>query len=148
MAKSKTIHNTAETMDSAFTNGTETVKEGFDKAAQGYDRMVSMAKGNADALIRSANVAGKGFETINSEVVAFSRKRLEDGVAHARAIFSVRSMNEAIELQADYGRRAFEAYMVQFSRLNQMALETAKIAAEPIQTRAAAIAEMAQDQAV
>jgi phasin family protein len=145
MAKSKTIHNTAETMDSAFQNGTETLKTGFDKAAQGYDRMVNIAKDNAEAFMQSAAVAGKGFETINAEVLAFSRQRMEGGVEHVRAIFGVKSMNEVIELQADYGRRAFEAYVSEITKLNQLVIETAKSAAEPIQARVAAVADMAQD---
>jgi phasin family protein len=145
MAKAKTIDSTAETMESAFNTGSETFKSGFDKAAQGYDRMVSLAKDNADAFIKSANVAGKGIETINAEVLAFSRKRMEDGVAAAKAIFGAKSVNEAIELQADYGRKAFEAYVAEVTKLNQLVLETAKSAAEPIQTRVTAFAEMAQD---
>jgi phasin family protein len=145
MAKSKNIHNTAETMDSAFHTGAETMKTGFDKAAQGYDRMVNIAKDNAEAFMQAANVAGKGFETINAEVLAFSRKRMEGGVEHVRAIFGVKTMNEAVELQTEYGRRAFEAYVSEISKLNQLVLETAKNAAEPIQTRVAAFAEMAQD---
>jgi phasin family protein len=147
MAKSKTIHNTAETMDSAFHTGAETIKSGFDKTAEGYDRMVAIAKDNAEAFMQAANVAGKGFETINGEILAFSRKRMEGGVEHVQAIFSAKSVNEAIELQADYGRKAFEAWMTQMNKVNQMILETTKNAAEPIQARVAAVAEMAQDAA-
>jgi hypothetical protein len=148
MAKSnkrKTIQNTAETMDSAFHNGAETMKDGFDKTSQGYDRMVAIAKDNAEAFMQAANVAGKGFEIINSEMLSFSRKRMEGGVEHVKAIFAVKSVNEAIELQADYGRQAFEAWMTQMNRVNQMVLETSKRAAEPIQARVSAVAEMAQD---
>jgi len=148
MAKSKTINHTAETMDSAFHTGTDGMKDGFDKTAQGYDRMVTLAKDNAEAFIKSANVAGRGIETINSEVLAFSRKRMEDGVVAAKAIFGAKSVNEAIELQADYGRMAFEAYVAQMTKLNQLVLETAKSAAEPLSTRVAAFAEMAQDASV
>lgn len=145
MAKNKTIHNTAETMDSAFEAGNETLKNGFDKTAQGVDRMVGIAKDNAEAFMAAANVAGKGFETINSEMLAFSRTRMEGGVEHVKAIFAVKSVNEAIELQADYGRRAFEAWMTQMTKVNQMVLETTKSAVEPIQARMSAVAEMAQD---
>ena len=145
MAKNKTIHNTAETMDSAFQNGAETMKDGFDKTSEGYDRMVAIAKDNAEAFMQSANVAGKGFETINGEILAFSRQRMEGGVEHVKAIFAVKSVNEVMELQADYGRRAFEAWMTQMNRVNQMILETTKSAAEPIQARMTEVAEMTQE---
>jgi hypothetical protein len=143
--KSKTIHNTAETMDSAFRNSTDTMNEGFGKAAQGYDRMVAIAQDNAEAFMQAANVAGRGFETINSEMMAFSRKRMEGGVEHVKAIFAVKSVNEAMELQADYGRQAFEAWMTQMNKVNQLVLETTKRAAKPIQARMTAVAETAQD---
>lgn len=147
MAKSKTTHETAETMESAFHNGAETMKNGFDTTMKGYDRMVSLAKDNTDAFIKSANVAGKGIETINNEIVTYSRKRMEDGVAAAKAIFSARNINEAIEMQAEYVRAAFDSHVAQFSRLSQMAVDTAKNAAEPITARAQAVADLMQNEA-
>ena len=146
MAKTKTTTNTAETIDSAFHTGTETMKEGLDKVTVGFDRMVSLTKDNTEALIHSANVAGKGIEIINSEVVAYSRKRMEDGVNAAKAIFAAKSINEAIELQAEYVRSAFESHVAQFSRLSQIAVETAKDAAEPISARAKVVANLMQDE--
>ena len=144
MAKTKTSTNTAETIDSAFSTGTDAMKDGFEKAVKGYDRLVAFSKDNTDAFVRSANVAGKALETINSEVLSFSRERMETGVAAAKAIFGAKSVNEAIELQADYGRAAIEAYVAELSKLSDLALSTAKTAAEPLSARVSAFAELVQ----
>jgi len=147
MAKTKTINDTAETMDSAFRAGTDSMKDGVDKATEGFNKMVALTKDNTEAFIQSANVAGKGFETINNEVVAYSRKRIEDGVTAAKAIFGAKSLNEAIELQTAYFRTALDAHVAQFSRLSQLAVDTTKSAAEPISVRAQQVAELIQSEA-
>lgn len=147
MAKSKTTQNTAETMDSALNTSNEVMKEGFDKAVKGFDRIVSFQKDSTDALIKSATVFGKGCETINSEVATYSRDRIENGVAAAKAIFGAKSVNEAMEMQAEYVRASIEAHVAQFSKLSEMFLQTTKQAAEPISARVTAFAELVQNEA-
>jgi phasin family protein len=92
-------------------------------------------------------VTGKGIEILNSEIVAYSRKRLEAGVDAAKAIFGAKSVAEAIELQAEYVRAAFDSHVAQFSRLSQIAVETAKDAAAPISARARDVADLMQNEA-
>ena len=46
-----------------FTVGADALKAGFDKAIAGYDSVVGYGKDTAEALIKSATVAGKGAES-------------------------------------------------------------------------------------
>jgi len=133
-----------EAVETVFKNGAESLKDGFEKAAASYEQMVAFNKETAEAVIESATVAGKGFESINSEVFAYSKKSVEEGIAAAKAIFASKSLQEVLELQSEYTKSAFEAYVAEFSKMRDLALDVTKASAEPLQARAAAFADLVQ----
>jgi phasin family protein len=92
--------------------------------------------------LKSANAAGKGIETINSEVFAYARKSAEESVAAAKAVLSSRTVEEAFQLQSEFSKAVFEAYVDQLAKFGDMALATARHTAEPIQARVSAFAEL------
>jgi phasin family protein len=128
--------------DSAVENGADAVKDGFEKALKTYDQLITFSKDNAEAVLKSANTTGKGFETIHSEVLAYTRKFIEDGVAATKAVLSARSVEEAFQLQGEFGKRIFETQVDQAAKLGGLALSAARDAAEPLQSRVAAAAEL------
>jgi phasin family protein len=141
MAK-KTTPNGAEPIDTAFLSGAEAMKDGFEKAVKGYDQFITFGKDNAEAMMKSANAAGKGVESFNSEVLSFARKSAEDGVTAAKAVLSSKTVEEAFQLQSEFSKQMFETYVDQLAKFGDMALATARNAAEPIQARVTAFAEL------
>ncbi|MEY4878930.1 MAG: hypothetical protein RJB62_399 [Pseudomonadota bacterium] len=136
-----------EAVETAFKNGAETLKDGFEKATLGYEQMIAFNKETAEAVIEAATVAGKGVETINTEVFAYSKKSVEDSVAAAKAIMASKTLQELIELQSEYTKSAFEAYVAEFSKVRELAFGYAKAASEPLQARYTAFAEIVQTKA-
>jgi len=141
MASKKSQTSGEHPGESAVENGAEAVKDGFEKALKTYDQLISFSKDNAEALIKSANVAGKGFETIHSEVLAYTRKFIEGGVAATKAVLSARSVEEAFQLQGAFGKTLFQIQVDEVAKIGELALSTAREAAEPFQSRVAAAAE-------
>jgi phasin family protein len=141
-SKSKTSNNGAETIETALHSGAEAMKDSFEKAVKGYDQFMSFGKDNAEAVVKSANAAGKGIETFNSEVFAYTRKSIEESMAAAKAIFSAKSVDEAIQLQSEFGKAAFETYVDELAKFGDMALATAKGTAEPLQARVSAFVDL------
>ncbi len=70
-----------EAVEAAMKTGTEALKNGFKKAAKGYDQFFSYSKDTMEAYIKSANVAGKGVETLHNEIYSFSKQAIEDQMA-------------------------------------------------------------------
>jgi len=70
--------------ESALESGAAALKTGLEKALKGYDAVLGYGKENAEAVMKSATVAGKGVETINSEIYSFSKQSIEDTVAPPR----------------------------------------------------------------
>lgn len=141
MAKNHSTQNGEQPMDSTVLAGAEAIKDGFEKVRNSYDQFVSFSKDNAEAMLKSANAAGKGMETINSEVFAFTRKVIEDGVAATRAVLSATTFEQAFQLQGEYSKTMFQSQVDEAAKLGELALSAARETAEPLNARLNAVAD-------
>ncbi|MBI1329917.1 MAG: hypothetical protein GC166_08440 [Alphaproteobacteria bacterium] len=139
----KTI-GAAEGIESAFKNGTEAFKNSFESAAKNYDKFFSYGRDSVEAYFKAANAAGKGVETLNSELYAFSKQSLEDSMAIAKSLMGTKSVHEALELQTDFAKTAFDAYVGEMTKVGEIVASTAKEAIEPLQARYQAWVEVVQ----
>jgi phasin family protein len=127
--------NGTETIETAMKNGSEAFKTGFEKVAKNYDHFVGYGRETVEAYMKSANVAGKGVETLQSEIYSFSKQSVEESIAATKALMSTKSIHEAFELQTDFAKSAFDAYVGQMTKLSEILFSTAKGAFEPLQGR-------------
>lgn len=135
------MKDAAETM---AMNGADAVKNGFEKAVKGYDQVLGFGKETVEAYLKAANVAGKGVEILQNEMYSFSKQSVEETLAVTRAVLGAKSVHEAIEIQSDFAKSAFDTYVGQINRMNEIMLSTTKEAFEPIQGRIQAWAEVVQ----
>jgi phasin family protein len=134
----------AEGIETVMKTGTEAFKTGFEKAVKGYDQFLGYGKETVEAYVKSANEAGKGAETLHNEIYAYSKQSIEDSIAAAKTILASKSVQEAFELQTDFAKSAFEAYVGEVSKLNEILVASSKKAFEPIQGRYQAWVEVVQ----
>jgi phasin family protein len=141
MAKSNTTANGAETIESALHTSAEAMKDGFEKVSKNYEQIMTFGKDNTEAVIKAATAAGKGIETINGQIFAYMRKSLEDGMSATKAVVGAKSVDEALHLQSEFGKNAFQVYVDEMAKFGETALSITKSAAMPLQARASAFAE-------
>jgi phasin family protein len=139
MSKIKNTNTTAE-----LYAGADMLKNGFETSAKVFEGSADFAKGNIEAYVESATVAGEGIRTINTEISLYSKKVIEESAAAAKAVMGAKSIHEAIELQTGFAKTFFEAYVGQVKILNELFLGTAKDTFAPIQGRLGAITKIAQ----
>jgi phasin family protein len=135
MTKSKTAEKATATAESALETGTAAIKTGMEKALKGYDAFVGYGKETAEAVTKSATTAGKGFETINSEIYSYSKASIEDAVAAGKTLMASKSIHEAFEFQTDFAKSAFEAYVAEVSKISELATATTKDIYAPFKGR-------------
>lgn len=143
----KGITMTKENAAADFNAGADAIKAGFDKAIAGYDNVVAYSKDTAEALIKSATVAGKGAETLNSEIYAYAKQSLDDSLAAGKAFLAAKSVHEAIEVQTGFAKSAFENYVAELTKFNKLFTATAKDSFAPLEGRAQAWVELVQTSA-
>jgi len=136
MSKAKTTGEKATaTAESALENGAAALKTGLEKALKGYDAFVGYGKETADAVTKSATVAGKGMESINSEIYSYSKQSIEDAVSATKAVMGSKSVHEAFEFQSDFAKSAFEAYVAELSKITELSTAATKEAFAPFKGR-------------
>lgn len=136
MSKAKTAGEkvTAEA-ENFMENGAAAMKTGLEKALKGYDAFVGYGKDTADAITKSATVAGKGIESINTEIYSYSKQSIEEAVATTKAVLGSKSVHEAFEFQTDYAKSAFESYVGELSKISELASAATKDAFAPFKGR-------------
>ena len=136
MSKAKTAGEKATaTAETVLENGAAALKTGLEKALKSYDAFVGYGKETADAVTKSATVAGKGIESINSEIYSYSKQSIEDAVAATKAVMGSKSIHEAFELQSDFAKSTFESYVAELSKISELATAATKETYAPFQGR-------------
>jgi phasin family protein len=143
MAKSNKVAH--EAVEQAMKDGNEVMKNGIETWTKSYERLAGFGKENVEAYMQSATAFAKAFERINSEVFSFSKQQVEDSVAAFKAVSGAKSLHEAWEVQSDFAKSALDAYVAQATKINDLVMDAAKQAAEPMTARFTALAEAAKD---
>jgi phasin family protein len=145
MSKAKTAGEKAATAaETAMENGAAALKTGLEKAMKGYDAVLGYNKDTAEAVMKSATVAGKSIESINSELYSFSKQSIEDSVAATKAVMGSKSVHEAFEFQTDFAKSAFEAYVAELSKISELATSATKDTFAPFKGRVQAWIDVVQ----
>jgi len=136
---------TTETFETAMKNGSDAFKAGFEKAVKGYDQFWDYGRDTVEAYAKAANAAGKGAETIQNEIYAYSKQSVEESISAAKALFGSKSVHEAFEVQTDFVKSAFESYVGEVTKLTEIVFATTKEAFNPLQGRVQAWAEVVEN---
>ena len=81
---------------------------------------------------------GQAAEGIGSELSAYSKKAFEDGVTAAQEFAAAKTMTELFEKQTAYAQTAFEGFVSQATKMNEIYVAAAKDIAAPLGARVSA----------
>jgi phasin family protein len=124
----------------------KTVTEQVEKATKSMEGLASFSQETLDAMIKAQNLAAKAAEEMNAEVVAFSKKTVEESVAHAKALASSQTVSEFVEKQAGFAKVSLDAMIAQSTKMNDMLVGAMKGVAEPMTARMHAAVDMMKAQ--
>jgi len=124
----------------------KTVTEQVEKATKSMEGFAAFSQETIDAMIKSQNLAAKAAEEMNAEVVAFSKKTVEESVAHAKALASAQTVSEFIEKQAGFAKVSLDSMVAQSTKMNDMMVGVMKGVTEPMTARMHAAVDMIKTQ--
>ena len=139
-----------ETVEKAVKAGTEAATKGYAQAVattqeqvekaqkaafKSYGDLVGLQKDNLDAVMTSSNIAVQGYQAIGKELMAFTQSTMEENAAAAQALFGVRNLREAVDLQTDFARKNFDKALAESAKLSEMSVKAANAAIAPLQSR-------------
>jgi phasin family protein len=101
------------------------------------DESQRVSRDALDATLRSFAELNKGFQAIAAEVTEYSKKAFEDGTRAFEQLIGARSVEQAVEIQSQYAKKAYETWTAKVSKLSEMYVALAKDAYKPVEQTAA-----------
>ncbi len=101
---------------------------------KGFEDFQKVGKDGFDAAVRSFGEVNKGFQAIAAEVTDYSKKAFEDGTRAFEQLIGAKSVEQAVEIQSQYAKKAYDNYIAEVSKLGEMYVGLARDAYKPVET--------------
>jgi len=122
----------------AFEETIEHVKAGAMKTAE---QISEFNKGNVDALVKSSTIFAQGMQEIGKIWAASAQASVQESMSTFKALTTVKSLKEAVDLQTTYTRGAIEKTLANGSKVTEHTLKLAEEALAPLSARLNAAVE-------
>jgi phasin family protein len=137
--------STVKNVESLTAEAKKTMEEGVEKMTKGFESAAAFSQDNIEAVVTSSKIAAKAAESVNAEIVAFSKKAYEDGMAAAKELTSCKTVTEFVEKQTEFGRATVEGFVAEATKLNEMYAAAAKEAFAPLNARFSAAVDLVRE---
>ncbi|GHB48536.1 hypothetical protein GCM10007094_42250 [Pseudovibrio japonicus] len=97
----------------------------------GFENMQKLGKDNMDVAMQSFGAFSKGIQAISAEVADYSKKSIEESSAAIEKVVAAKSLDKAMEAQADFAKVSYENMVGQAAKIGEMYAEVAKDAYKP-----------------
>jgi len=99
------------------------------------EQFVTFGQGNVEALVKSSQIVATGLQDISKQIAANAQATMDETLSTMRALTTVRSIREAMDLQASLARSTFEKAVSQTGQITESSFKLAEQAMEPITHR-------------
>lgn len=126
----------------------KSMEEGVEKMTKSAEDAMAFGQESMEAMVASGKIFAKATEEMNAEMIAFSKKSYEDVMAASKDISAAKSVTELFEKQTAFAKSAFENFVSESTKMNDLYAAAAKDAFAPLNERFTAAAEIVKSQKV
>ncbi len=90
-----------------------------------------------DNSLKSYAAVTKGLQAIATEATDYSKKSYEDGAAAFEKLAATKSLEKAMEVQSEYVKSAYEAFVAEATKMGELYTDLAKEAYKPFENAVA-----------
>ncbi len=133
-----TVSNLKEGMTKAAAGFTETqakMKEGMEKAMKTAEEFVAFGQGNLEALLKSGQIWAAGVQDLSKQMAASAQSSFDETMSTFKAMTSVKSLKDAMDLQASLARSTLEKTLAKSGKLTDASFKLTEQAIAPITAR-------------
>ena len=98
-----------------------------------FEDMQKVSQQNLDASMRTLTEWGRGWQAIAGEMGDYTKRSFEESAQTFEKLSGAKSLEQAMEIQADYAKRAYEDYMAQWSKIGNLYADFAREAMKPVE---------------
>lgn len=97
---------------------------------------------NSEAAAKIMTDWSKTWQSMAIETAEYTKRAFADGQAAFEKLISAKTLEQAIEIQTSYARRAFEEYMQQLTKVMSMSSSATREAYKPLERSVQAVHAM------
>jgi hypothetical protein len=86
-----------------------------------------------DAATKAVAEGNKNFQAIAAEIMNYSKIAFDDAMRTWEQLVSVKSLDQAMQIQSDYARRVYDNHMAELSKLGEMTTGMVRDASKPVE---------------
>ena len=90
------------------------------------------AQRGLEAAGQSFSEANRGFQALAAEMTDYTKRAFDDAIKTWEQLIGVRSVEKALEIQAQYAKRVYDNHVAELSKLAEMYTATIRDASKPI----------------
>ena len=98
-----------------------------------FDDFQKLGQQNVDTAMKLFGEWNKGWQAIAAEMTDYTKRSFEESTATFEKLLTAKSLEQAIEIQSGFAKRAYDGYMHQVSKIGGMYAELAKEAYRPVE---------------
>lgn len=88
--------------------------------AQTFEDAGKFGKEFVDGGLKSLASLSKGLQAIAVETTEYTKASFESGSAALEKLVSAKSLEKAVEIQADYAKTAYEGFVAEATRIGEL----------------------------
>jgi phasin family protein len=92
-----------------------------------------LSKDGFDAATRSLGEVNKGFQALAAEMTDYSKRTFDDVFRAWEQLLTAKSLDQVIEIQSQYAKKAYDTHMSEMSKLGEMYVSLARNAYKPVE---------------
>jgi len=100
---------------------------------QQFDQIQKLSQDNLDTVMKSFGTVSKSAQAIAVETADFAKKSFENSTAAFEKLAGAKSLDKAIEIQADYLKSSYDGFVAQSTKLGELYQAAAKEVFKPFE---------------
>ncbi len=112
-----------------------TMKDGVGRAMKTAEQVAQFSQGNVEALMKSSQILASGWQDMSKLFAEHARASLDETMATFKAMTSVKSVKEALDMQTSFARSAMEKAVADSGKLTEHSMKLAEQAFAPLTAR-------------
>jgi len=122
-------------VEAAVTAPVDAAPKDAASVVKGYEDVVQFGRDNVEAVVKSGTIVAKGLQDLSKDLFTLAQTSVEEGVAASKALATVKSLQELIDIQQSLAKSNFDKFVSEASRIGELQVKLAEEALAPITAR-------------
>lgn len=111
------------------------VTDTMEQAVKSAEEIVSFSQGNFEAMMKAGQIWAAGVQDLHKTFAATAQAQVEAAMGTMKALTSVKSLKEAMDLQATLARSSLETVVTESGKLTDASIKLAEQTMAPLTAR-------------